>query len=148
MDRETLKHYAAALAVLLSLDAVWLGLVARNFYKVHLGFIMADHPVWAAAGVFYLLYVAGLVVFVVSPGVRERRPGKAALKGALFGLVAYATYDLTNLATVERWPLAVTLVDLAWGTLLSAATAGAAVWFFEWRRKGEGGRRPPVEGTP
>jgi uncharacterized membrane protein len=131
VNRDTLKHYLAALLVLLLLDGVWLGLVARNFYKAHLGFIMADHPVWAAAGIFYLLYVGGLVVFVVSPGVRERRPGRAALKGAFFGLVAYATYDLTNLATVERWPLAVTLVDLAWGAVLSAATAGAAVWFFE-----------------
>ena len=136
MNRDTLKHYLAALLVLLLLDAVWLGLVARNFYKAHLGFIMADHPVWAAAGAFYLLYVAGLVVFVVSPGVRERRPGRAALKGAFFGLVAYAAYDLTNLATLERWPLAVTLVDLAWGTFLSAATAGAAVWFFEKSAKG------------
>jgi uncharacterized membrane protein len=131
VNRDTLKHYLAALLVLLLLDAVWIGLVARNFYKAHLGFIMADHPVWAAAGAFYLLYVAGLVVFVVSPGVRERRPGLAALKGAFFGLVAYSTYDLTNLATVERWPLSVTLVDLAWGAVLSAATAGAAVWFFE-----------------
>jgi len=130
MNLDTVKHYAVALVVLLLLDGLWLGLVARSFYQAHLGFIMTGNINWAAAGVFYLLFVAGLVVFVVSPGVREGHLGKAALKGALFGLVTYATYDLTNMATIERWPLAVTIVDLAWGAALSAAVAGAAVWLF------------------
>ena len=130
MNLDTVKHYAVALVVLLLLDGLWLGLVARSFYQAHLGFIMTGNINWAAAGVFYLLFVAGLVVFVVSPGVREGHLGKAALKGALFGLVTYATYDLTNMATIERWPLAVTIVDLAWGAALSAAVASAAVWLF------------------
>jgi uncharacterized membrane protein len=89
---------------------------------------MAKQPKWAAAGIFYLLFVVGLVVFCVSPGVREGSLGRAAWRAALFGLVTYATYDLTNLATLENWPLAVTVIDLAWGTALSTATTLLSVW--------------------
>jgi uncharacterized membrane protein len=91
--------------------------------------LLAENPNWAAAGVFYLLYVAGLVFFVVEPALRAgSAPGRAALGGAFFGLVAYATYDLTNLATLDRWPLLLTAIDLAWGSLLGALTTLAAVW--------------------
>jgi uncharacterized membrane protein len=127
MSARWLKTYGLALAVFLALDAVWLGLVARSFYRQQLGFLLAESPNWAAAGVFYLLFIAGLVHFVVTPAAGA--PGRAALRGAFFGLVTYATYDLTNLATVAGWPLAVTLVDLAWGAALGAATAGLTVRF-------------------
>lgn len=120
-----LKAYLLTLLPFVVLDAFWLGLVAPKFYKSQIGFIMAENPNWAAAVVFYLLYIAGVVVFVTGRG---GTPTEAALRGALFGLVCYATYDLTNLATLEGWPILVTVVDLCWGTFLTAATAFSAVW--------------------
>ena len=122
------KCYVITLVVFLVLDAIWLGVIAPRFYRVQISFLMADRPKWLAAGVFYLIFVAGLVLFVVSPGVREGSLVKAALRGALFGLVTYATYDLTNLATVAGWPLLVTVVDLGWGTVLAMTTTLLSVW--------------------
>jgi len=134
MGRDFAKHYVITLFVFLILDAIWLGLIARRLYRAQIGFLMAKQPKWAAAGVFYLLFVAGLVVFCVSPGIREGSLGRAAWRAALFGLVTYATYDLTNLATVEGWPLLVTAIDLAWGTALSTATTLLSVWLAQvWR---------------
>ena len=134
MGRDFAKHYVITLFVFLILDAIWLGLIARRLYQAQIGFLMAKQPKWAAAGVFYLLFVAGLVVFCVSPAVREGSVGRAAWRAALFGLVTYATYDLTNLATVEGWPLLVTAIDLAWGTALSTATTLLSVWLAQvWR---------------
>lgn len=89
---------------------------------------MADQPNFLAAGIFYLLFVFGMVIFVVEPGVREQTLTSAAVRGALFGLVTYATYDLTNLATLKGWPMLVTFVDLAWGTFLSTVVALISVW--------------------
>jgi len=124
-----IKRYLVTLFAFLALDALWLGLIAQPFYQAQIGFLMAENPNWLAAGAFYLLYVAGLVFFVVGPALRAgTSPARAALRGAFFGLVAYATYDLTNLATLDRWPLLVTVVDLAWGTLLGALTTLVAVW--------------------
>ena len=129
MARDTLKHYFVTLICFLILDAIWLGLIAQPFYQAQIGFLLAKNPNWLAAGAFYLLYVAGLVFFVVGPALRAGTPPvRTALRGAFFGLVAYATYDLTNLATVDRWPLLLTAVDMAWGTLLGALTTLAAVW--------------------
>jgi len=119
--------YAATLLALLALDAVWLGLLARGLYARELAHLLAPSIRWGAAVAFYLLYVAGLLALVVAP---NRAAGAAAVawRGALFGLVAYATYDLTNLATIAGWPLAVTVVDLLWGAALTAATALAGWW--------------------
>ena len=122
------KRYLLTLVILLALDALWLGVIAPPFYRSQIGFLMAASPNWGAAGAFYLLFVAGLVVFVVAPGLEAGAPGRAAWRGALFGLVAYATYDLTNLATLDRWPLLLTVVDMAWGTALCAVTAWLSVW--------------------
>jgi uncharacterized membrane protein len=128
VGRDFAKHYLITLVVFVILDGVWLGLIARRLYQAQIGFLMAERPKWAAAGIFYLLFVVGLVVFCVSPGVREGDLGQAAWRAALFGLITYATYDLTNLATVEGWPLAVTVIDLVWGTVLSTATTLISVW--------------------
>jgi uncharacterized membrane protein len=134
MGRDFVKHYLVTLGVFLILDAIWLGLIARRLYQSQIGFIMAKQPKWAAAGIFYLLFVVGLVVFCVSPGVREGSLGQAAWRAALFGLVTYATYDLTNLATLEGWPLTVTVIDLVWGTALSTTTTLLSVWLARmWR---------------
>ncbi len=133
--RTFLNHYILTFLVFLGLDAVWLGTVAPGFYQDQIGFLMAKNPVWAAAGIFYLLFVVGIVVFVVTPAVQQSSIRSAAWKGGLFGLVTYATYDLTNLATVEGWPLLVTAVDLVWGTFVSTATATVSAWLLLRKRK-------------
>ena len=121
------KRYLLTLVILLALDALWLGVIAPPFYRSQIGFLMAPSPNWGAAGLFYLLFVAGLLVFVVAPGLESGTLSRAAWRGAFFGLVAYATYDLTNLATLDRWPLLLTVVDMAWGATLCAATAWLSV---------------------
>lgn len=124
-----LKAWAASVAVLFVLDGAWLLVVAKDFYKSQIGFLLSPAPRWWAAALFYPLYAAGLAVFVVEPSWRAGSPGKGALLGAFFGLVAYAAYDLTNLATVKGWPLPVTWVDMAWGAFVSAAACFVAAWF-------------------
>ena len=116
----------ATVLVMLVLDGLWLGLVARGFYRRHLGFLMSDQINWGAALLFYALFAIGLCVFVVQPGIDGGSVGTALWRGALFGLVAYATYDLTNQATLKGWPVIVTAVDLAWGMSLSAAVGAIA----------------------
>jgi uncharacterized membrane protein len=118
-----LKLYFIVLPIFFALDMVWLGIVSKKFYAEQLGFLMKPNINWVAAISFYLLFIGGLVVFVLSPALLKHSWVHAALLGAFFGLVTYATYDLTNLATVKDWPLLVTFVDLAWGAVLSASVA-------------------------
>lgn len=115
--------YLAALAAFLVIDLTWLGVVARGYYQNHLGYLLSPNPNWPAAIVFYMLFVAGLVYFAVAPGLRAASLGQALFSGALFGLIAYATYDLTNQATVKDWPWAITVVDMIWGTVLATAVS-------------------------
>lgn len=117
--------YAAAAAVFLVADGFWLGLVAKSFYRNAIGPMMAEQVNVAAAAVFYLLYIVGVVVFAVSPAFETGSWRTALVFGALFGLFAYATYDLTNLATLRDWPLRFAVVDLAWGTFVTALAAVA-----------------------
>ncbi len=119
------KLYLIALPVFFAIDMVWLGLVAKGFYRTQLGALTRERVGWAAAIVFYLLFIVGLVVFVVAPAMDDGSWLRALLYGALFGLIAYATYDLTNLATLRDWPLLVTVVDLIWGAVLAAAVSVA-----------------------
>lgn len=116
-----LKLYLIALPVFFAIDMVWLGLVAKNFYRQQIGFLMKSNFNWTAAILFYLLFIVGLVIFVIQPAIEKNSWQHALLLGALFGLISYATYDLTNLATVNNWPLLVTIVDLAWGAILAAS---------------------------
>ena len=118
-----LKLYAIALPVFFAIDMVWLGLVASNFYKAQIGFLLKSDVNWTAAILFYLLFIVGLVLFVIAPAVEKASWMHALFFGALFGLITYATYDLTNLATMKDWPLLVTIVDLAWGTVLGASVS-------------------------
>jgi uncharacterized membrane protein len=117
--------YGAALCVFLAIDALWLAVLMKPVYGAALGPLLADTPRWAPAVLFYLLYVAGLLVFAILPGLRTRRGRTAAALGALLGLLAYGTYDLSNYATLRDWPLALTAIDMAWGTVLSAVSATA-----------------------
>lgn len=116
---EYVKMYIIAFLIFLAIDALWLGLVAPRFYRAQIGFIMRDRPNFLAAGIFYLIFIVGVVYFVVNPAVEAQSLSKALVAGAIFGFVTYATYDLTNLATLKDWPITVTIVDLAWGTTLS-----------------------------
>jgi uncharacterized membrane protein len=117
------KIYLIALPVFLGIDMIWLTLVAKNFYAKQIGYLMTKNPNLFAALVFYLIFIAGLIVFVITPALDKKMWTYALLAGALFGLVTYATYDLTNLATVKDWPLIITIVDLIWGMTLSAAVS-------------------------
>jgi len=101
----------------------WLGLVAKDFYRAQIGTLMKSDVNWTAAIILYLIFIAGLVVFVVSPAVEKGSWTHALLFGAIFGLVCYATYDLTNLAVAKDWPLLVTIVDLIWGAALAASVS-------------------------
>lgn len=121
-----IKLYVATLIVFFAIDMAWLGLVARTFYQKHLGFLMAPAPNWAAAIVFYLLFIAGILVFVVVPGLEGGSLRTTLLRAALFGLITYATYDLTNLATLKDWPVLVSVVDMIWGVVLSVAVSLAS----------------------
>ena len=120
-----IKLYAIAFPIFLAVDMVWLGLVAKNFYKDQIGFLMKPDINWVAAIIFYLLFIVGLVLFVIAPSVKNAAWTHAAIFGGLFGLITYATYDLTNLATIKDWPLLVTLVDLAWGTVIGSLVSVA-----------------------
>lgn len=117
------KIFLIALPVFFVIDMIWLGLVARNFYADKLGFLMRENINWTAAIIFYLVFIFALVIFVIHPAVDKRSLTDALIYGALFGFVTYATYDLTNLATLKDWPLTVTLVDLVWGTVLASSVA-------------------------
>ena len=118
-----LKLYFCTLLAFFAIDMVWLGLVARGFYQKHLGFLLRTNPNWPAAVVFYLLFVFGLLVFVVVPSLEAGSTKKVLILGALFGLITYATYDPTNLATVKDWPWVVTVVDLLWGGILATSVS-------------------------
>jgi uncharacterized membrane protein len=120
--------YLTSLGVMAVLDAAWLGFIAPKFYKKHIGFLMADKPNWTAAIIFYLIFIVGLTLFVVYPGWQNGYSWfKVAGLGALFGLVTYATYDLTNLATIKNWPTIVTVVDMIWGTFITASVSVVSV---------------------
>lgn len=113
-----MKTYGVALVIFFVVDMIWLGLVAKNFYRKELGFFLRDQPNWLAAITFYLLFIVGLVYFVIGPALKEGDMSRALIGGLLFGLITYSTYDLTNLATLKAWPLKITLIDMVWGTSL------------------------------
>jgi len=114
-----LKLYLVSLAAFLAIDMLWLGLAARSFYQKYLGVLMAPSLNWFVAILFYLLFVVGILVFVVLPGLGANSLKTTLLRAALFGLITYATYDLTNLATLRDWPALLSIVDMLWGTALS-----------------------------
>ncbi|SEK73469.1 Uncharacterized membrane protein [Carnobacterium iners] len=120
---EILKHYSIAFTIFLIIDLIWLGLVAKNLYKRELGFIMSDKPNWVAAIIFYLIFIAGLVFFVINPAIVSNSWTYALFAGMFLGFLTYATYDLTNLATLKNWPLKITIIDLIWGTTLGGSVS-------------------------
>jgi uncharacterized membrane protein len=118
-----LKLYFLSLPLFLGLDFAWLTFVARKFYADNLGSLMKPTPNLPAAIIFYLIYLAGFVYFVMLPNFSSKSLLTTVLSGAAFGFIAYATYDLTNLATLKNWPLSVTIVDILWGAFASGFIA-------------------------
>ena len=117
------KLYAVAVIIFLVIDLIWLGVVARSFYQEQMGHLMRPNVNWFAAVAFYLVFILGIVVLSVMPAVERQSLSQAIILGGLLGLVAYAAYDLTNLATLDGFPLTVALVDLVWGTVLCASVS-------------------------
>jgi uncharacterized membrane protein len=121
-----IKLYLATIPVFFAIDMIWLGFVARNFYQSNLRHLLSPEVNWPAAFLFYFIYIAGILIFAVRPGLEATSLGKACLWGALFGFFTYATYDLTNLATLRDWPVNVVVVDILWGTVLCTLVAGGS----------------------
>ena len=115
-----IKLFLVAFPVFLIIDMVWLGYIAKDLYKRELGPITRKYVNWLAAITFYIIFVAGLVLFVIYPSVMSGSQSVAILLGALFGLVTYATYDLTNLATLKGWSFKISVIDIVWGALLAS----------------------------
>ena len=120
---EHIKTFFIAFAVFLGIDMLWLTVIAQKFYKAQIGHLMADKAKLLPAAIFYVLFIAAMVYFVIAPALEHQNLTKLILSAAIFGLVTYATYDLTNMATLKDWPLLVTVVDLAWGTFISLAVS-------------------------
>ena len=115
--------YIAGLITFLIIDFIWLKYVALGFYRSNIGHLMTDQPNLVTAGLFYLVYVVGVVILAVNPALEKQQWTIAVLYGGLLGLVAYGTYDITNLATLKGWPPLVAIVDVIWGTILTATVA-------------------------
>ena len=124
--------YLITFTVFIVIDLVWLGVIGQGLYQRYLGLLLKKNVNWVAAIVFYALYILGLMVFVIGPAYQNADVLNAFLMGGLLGLIMYATYDLTNLATLKDWPVTITLIDLAWGTFLGSLTSGLAVIVSLW----------------
>lgn len=122
------KLYAIALPIFFIIDMAWLGFFAQQFYKNQIGTLLKPNVNWVAAIFFYLIFLAGILFFVVQPALQKQSLQYAVYAGAAFGFVCYATYDLTNLAVTKDWPLTVTIVDLLWGSILCATVASSTYW--------------------
>jgi uncharacterized membrane protein len=124
--------YFLTFIVFFAIDMVWLGFLAKDLYRKHLGSFLSDQVNWTAAIVFYLLFITGIFVFVILPAVEKNSLARAIGLGAFFGLITYATYDLTNLATLKNWPLTIVFIDLAWGAVLTALVSAAGYGIVKW----------------
>jgi len=130
---QLLKTYGLMTVAFLAIDLLWIGVVAKRFYERHLGAVLRPDVQWVPAILFYLLFIAGVLVFAVLPGLEKGSLARTAALGAFLGLIAYATYDLTSLALTKGFPAVVAGVDMLWGTAIAATIAtvgyGAARWF-------------------
>lgn len=124
--------YMGTALVMVALDMLWLGVIARPLYQQGIGHLMAEHTQVGVAVLFYLLYALGVVIFAVSPQHNGSNWAGTLARGVLFGFFAYATYDLTNLATLRDWPLRLSLLDMGWGTVVSAAAAAGGKAGMDW----------------
>lgn len=127
-----LKLYALTVPVFFIIDLIWLGVVAKGFYQKNLNALLSPKVNWPAAIVFYLIFIAGILIFAVIPAVAKDSLRHAFLWGALFGFFTYMTYELTNLALLKNWPLTIVIVDILWGAVLCAAVATISFYIAKW----------------
>lgn len=131
-SKTLLLTYGLSFLAFLAIDMLWLGVVAKNLYQKYLGNLLSEQVNWTAAFIFYFLFVAGILIFSTHPAIVKQSLKHALLMGALFGFFTYATYDLTNLATLKGWPLKLVLIDILWGTFLSTSVAFCAYTIYQW----------------
>jgi len=124
--------YFLTIPVFFAIDMIWLGFVARGLYRNNLGHLLRPDVNWPAALIFYLLYIVGILIFATLPALEKNSLRQSIVLGGLFGFFAYATYDLTNLATLQGWPIKIVLVDIIWGVVLTAAVSAASFLIGQW----------------
>lgn len=127
--KEHIRIYLITIVVFLIIDMIWLGYIAVDLYQEQIGFLLKTEFNWTAAFTFYALYIIALIFFVIKPAIRKQSFSYALGAGAFFGFITYATYDLTNLATIEGWPIFITVIDLIWGAFICGATASISYYF-------------------
>lgn len=128
---EFVKQYIVTFVVFFAIDILWLGFIAKDFYRNSLGHLMRESINWPAAIIFYSIFIVGLIFFAINPAIEKNSISYAFLVGALFGFMTYATYDMTNLATLKDWPIKTTIVDIIWGTSLNSFTAGISFYIIK-----------------
>jgi uncharacterized membrane protein len=126
------KLYLVTIPIFFAIDLLWLGVIAKSLYQKNLAHLLSPDVNWPAALLFYFIYIAGIILFAVKPAIEAQALAKAAVWGALFGFFTYATYDLTNLATLKDWPIKIVLIDIIWGTLLCTSVASASFLVSRW----------------
>ena len=126
------KLYGLTVPIFFVIDIIWLGVVAKGFYQKNLKYILSPNVNWTAAIIFYLIYIAGILIFAVLPALAKDSLRHAAVWGALFGFFTYATYDLTNLALLKDWPIVIVIVDILWGVVLCSAVATLSFYLAKW----------------
>ena len=124
--------YLLTMVVFFAIDLLWLGVVAKGIYNKYLGGLLADQVNWTAAIIFYLLFIVGIFVFAIMPAIEKDSWVKAILYGGLFGFFTYATYDLTNLATLKNWPVTIVFIDIIWGIILTASVSISGFYITKW----------------
>ena len=123
---QIIKLYLITIPIFFIIDLLWLGVIAKGIYQKYLGSFLSDQVNWTAAIIFYLIFISGIIIFSVLPAVEKDSLLRAVLLGALFGFFTYATYDLTNLATLKGWPVPIVFIDIIWGMILSGAVSTAS----------------------
>ena len=126
--------YLLTIPIFFAVDMVWLGIIAKNHYQKQIGHLLAPNVNWTAAIIFYLVFIFGIVFFAVAPAIEKDSLKVAIIHAALFGALAYATYDLTNLATLKNWPVAIVIIDIIWGAVLTTVVAVAGYYIAQWVR--------------
>jgi len=130
--KSMILSYLFTFIVFLMIDMLWLGVISKNIYQKYLGKFLTDNINWTAALIFYIIFVVGISIFVIYPAINRNSVSHAIIMGALFGFFTYATYDLTNLATLKDWPLTIVIIDMIWGSVLSAIVSLSGFYIVKW----------------
>lgn len=124
--------YLLTVPVFFLIDLLWLGVIGRPLYDKYIGSFLAKNPNWTAAGIFYLFYIFGIIYFAVLPAIEDASVIRALINGALFGALAYGTYELTNLAVLKNWPTQIVYIDMVWGIVLTSSVATLSYYIAQW----------------